>query len=58
VPPHDVTAWTAALHKGLTDADWRRQAGDGGAVEVARYRWQTTAQETIESYRRALKDYG
>ncbi len=58
VSPHDTAAWTAALHKALTDGDWRRQAGADGPAAVARYRWEATAQETIKSYRRALNLYG
>lgn len=57
-PPRETAAWTAALHKALTDAAWRRQAGEGGRVAVERYQWQATAQETVASYRRALKGYG
>lgn len=58
VLPHDTAAWTAALHKALMDDEWRRQAGGDGPAAVARYQWKNTAQETIESYRRALKVYG
>jgi glycosyltransferase involved in cell wall biosynthesis len=54
VPPHDTAAWSAALHRALTDVNWRRQAADRGPVEAARYRWEATAQETIDSYRRAV----
>jgi glycosyltransferase involved in cell wall biosynthesis len=58
VPPHDTAAWTAALRRALTDEEWRCQSAESGLVEAARYRWQMTAQETIESYRRAVKGYG
>ena len=54
VPPREIVAWTGALYRALTDAEWRRQAGEGGPAEVARYRWEATAQATIASYRRAL----
>jgi glycosyltransferase involved in cell wall biosynthesis len=59
VPPRDTAAWTAALHRALTDAGWRQEAVERGLVEAARYRWEVTAQETIASYRRAeLNAYG
>jgi glycosyltransferase involved in cell wall biosynthesis len=59
VPPHDTVAWTAMLHRALTDVNWRHEAAEGGPVEAARYRWEATVQETIASYRRAAKNaYG
>jgi glycosyltransferase involved in cell wall biosynthesis len=58
VPPHETAAWTAALRRALTDEDWRRQAAERSPVEAARYHWDATAQETIASYRRAVKAYG
>ncbi len=57
VPPHETAAWSDALYRALTDEDWRLQAAGNGPVEAARYRWQATAQETIASYRRAVKAY-
>jgi glycosyltransferase involved in cell wall biosynthesis len=54
VAPHDVDAWTHALHIALTDANWREQASQRGLEEVKRYTWQSTAGATIRSYQCAL----
>ncbi len=54
LPPHDVSAWVEALRHTAADADWRRQARTAGLQSADRYRWETTARQTIESYRRAL----
>ncbi|MFW5748182.1 MAG: glycosyltransferase family 4 protein [Chloroflexota bacterium] len=55
VPPHDVAAWTAALHQASTDATWRAHAAARGQREVERYSWAHTACITVTSYQRALK---
>lgn len=54
LPPHDPTAWTRALRHQAQDAEWREQARIAGLQAAARYRWETTAQQTIDSYKRAL----
>ncbi len=54
IPPHEVGAWTEALRRAYDDADWRRAARERGLESAARYRWERTAQQTIESYRRAV----
>jgi glycosyltransferase involved in cell wall biosynthesis len=58
VAPHETESWRDALHKALTDMEWRRKAAHDGPVEAARFQWSSTAQETIASYRRAINDYG
>jgi glycosyltransferase involved in cell wall biosynthesis len=54
LPPHDIDAWTDALHRALVDSDWREAARQQGFREAARYSWDNTARETLASYRRAL----
>lgn len=54
LPPHDVTAWTAALRRAHADENWRAQASQQGLQEATRYRWAETARLTVESYQRAL----
>jgi glycosyltransferase involved in cell wall biosynthesis len=54
LPPHEPTVWTEALRRNAHDADWRAQARTAGLQLATRYRWETTAQQTIDSYRRAL----
>jgi alpha-1,3-rhamnosyl/mannosyltransferase len=55
VPPGDVGRWTEALRQARDDADWRSTARQRGFAEAARYTWQNTARQTVESYRKALK---
>jgi glycosyltransferase involved in cell wall biosynthesis len=58
VAPYDTTAWSEALYKALKDSAWRQKAAQSGLLEAARFQWNSTAQETIASYRRAVNDYG
>lgn len=52
--PHDPTIWANALRHNAHDAEWREHASAAGLQLATRYRWETTAQQTIDSYRRAL----
>lgn len=54
VPPHDVSAWSAALRRAWEDASWRDEARERGLRQAARYTWAGTAQQTVESYRKAM----
>lgn len=54
LPPHDPSAWAEALRHNAHDAEWRAHARITGLQSAARYRWETTAQQTIDSYKRAL----
>jgi hypothetical protein len=56
VPPHDIKAWTHALHTAKVDVNWRAQASEQGFREAARYRWEDTARQTVKSYQCALED--
>jgi glycosyltransferase involved in cell wall biosynthesis len=55
LPPHDVSAWTAALQQVYHDAAWRTLASERGLHKAQQFDWANTAQQTIASYRRALK---
>lgn len=57
LPPHDPTVWTQALRHNAHDTEWREHARRAGLQSAARYRWETTAQQTIDSYRRALSGH-
>lgn len=54
LPPHDIEAWTQALHQAYHDADWREEARTNGLKKAAQFQWQTMATLVYESYRRAL----
>jgi glycosyltransferase involved in cell wall biosynthesis len=54
LPPHDVEAWTDALALAYQDVNWRSAASQNGQQEASRYRWQTTARQTLRSYQCAL----
>src|SRR5262249_42829514 len=56
LPPHDVHAWTATLQRVYRDSTWREQARAAGLQEAQRFRWDSAARLTIESYQRALTD--
>jgi glycosyltransferase involved in cell wall biosynthesis len=54
VPPHDVSAWVAALGQAMHDRQWRTDAARRGLTEAKRYDWRATARQTVASYQRAL----
>ena len=54
LPPHDVDAWTDALRRARMDANWREAAREQGYREAARYHWDETARQTVDSYQKAL----
>lgn len=54
IPPQDVDAWENALHQAYHDANWRDSAREKGLIAAQQFRWETTAQLTLESYRRAI----
>jgi glycosyltransferase involved in cell wall biosynthesis len=55
--PYDLSQWTEALHRAFHDDVWREQTQNLGLQEAQRYRWSSTAQATIASYRRALESH-
>jgi glycosyltransferase involved in cell wall biosynthesis len=54
LPPDDVSAWQTALHHALTDSAWRAEQSERGRSRAARFTWQHTAHQTLESYQKAL----
>lgn len=54
LPPHDTTAWTETLRSVYHDAAWRQAAREAGLQKAQQFRWETTAQQTLDSYRRAM----
>jgi glycosyltransferase involved in cell wall biosynthesis len=50
----DAAAWTAALRRASQDAAWRETARERGFAAAARYTWNHTARETVNSYQRAI----
>jgi glycosyltransferase involved in cell wall biosynthesis len=55
LPPHDVSAWTAALTAILQDrAAAEHRAAAARPAAILRFAWPTAAKSAIESYRRAL----
>jgi glycosyltransferase involved in cell wall biosynthesis len=56
VPPTDTDAWTVALRTAFHDDNWRTQAGLEGRALARALTWQATAQTTIETYRKALRE--
>lgn len=55
VPPDDVMGWTEALRCAAADGEWRAEAQERSLREAARFSWEITARQTLESYRRALE---
>lgn len=53
VPPHDESAWTAALQHAIHDADWRAKSGAAGIRRAGGFTWRETAQQMLGVYRAA-----
>ncbi len=54
LPPTDVEAWAEALARLLTDHAARAELAQRGQERARRFRWELTARQTAEAYRRAL----
>lgn len=54
VNPDDTSALTESLRRAAQDAAWRLSARDAGLAQAALFSWRTTAERTIESYRKGL----
>lgn len=54
LPPDDVPAWTAALARAVDDPEWRATSSENSRKRAAHFTWHTTAQRTVESYKKAL----
>ena len=55
VDPTDVEALALAMESVLSDQELRRQMQAAGLAQARRFSWETAAQGTVESYRRALR---
>jgi glycosyltransferase involved in cell wall biosynthesis len=54
LPPHDVAAWTEGLAGCISDNTWRGEQGELARMRAGRFTWLRTAEQTVNSYRRAL----
>lgn len=54
LPPDDIGAWTHALARAATDLDWRERQSKNALEQVKQFTWAQTAQQTVNSYRKAL----
>ncbi len=54
LPPTDVDAWAETLARLLDDPATRAEMAAQGRQHARRFRWDFTARQTVESYRRAL----
>jgi glycosyltransferase involved in cell wall biosynthesis len=54
LPPMDATAWTEGLAFCIRDSVWRAEQGEQARLRAARLTWRRTAEETVNSYRKAL----
>lgn len=48
--PHDKNAMFAAIKRGLTDEDTRRELVESGARQIRKYSWKKCAEETLRVY--------
>jgi glycosyltransferase involved in cell wall biosynthesis len=55
LPPDDVAAWRDAIQHSIEDTAWRRERRERGLERAKMFTWESTARQTIESYRRALQ---
>jgi len=54
VPPDDVEALSAALHRALTDAVLRQELSSKGPARAATFTWEETARRTVAVYHQVL----
>jgi glycosyltransferase involved in cell wall biosynthesis len=52
--PHDVAAWTEGLARCIGDGNWRSEQGERAWMRAGRFTWLRTAEQTVDSYRKAL----
>ncbi len=57
VAGHRTEDWTAALSSALADPDRLRQMGVAAATHAAKFSWDHTAAELLDSYHRALVSF-
>ncbi len=56
IPPLDVAAWRDTLHTLLNDPDHQADLARRGRRHARQFDWSRTAQQTADSYRRALSE--
>ncbi len=54
VPPEDVDAWAAALHRVLSDRELRQTMSRKGLERSKQFSWEKAARETLDTYRKAV----
>jgi glycosyltransferase involved in cell wall biosynthesis len=55
IAPDDIDGWRSALHRVITDDDWRGRLRHGAIEAANRFSWQRSAQETVDVYRKTLQ---
>lgn len=55
VPPSDELALSAAIRKVLTSTDLRQKLAVKGPLQAAKFKWETTAHQTLEIYQQVLQ---
>jgi len=53
--PEDVAGIAEAIERLLSDRDLAERLARAGREQAARFSWERTAEQTVESYRRALQ---
>jgi alpha-1,3-rhamnosyl/mannosyltransferase len=51
INPSDPKGWHDAMHKVITDADWRQSLREGAARWAAGFTWEACATHTLQVYR-------
>ncbi len=54
VPPEDVEAWAAALHRVIDDERLQDDLSQKGVARAKTFSWEKAARETLETYRKAV----
>ena len=54
VDPHDTRAWVQAMHRVLTDSDYRCMMAQAGYEVAHRFSWEKAAQKTALLYRQVV----
>jgi glycosyltransferase involved in cell wall biosynthesis len=54
LPPDDVAAWTEGLARCIHSAGWRAEHGERARLRATSFTWTRTAEQIIDSYRKAL----
>lgn len=54
LPPDDIGAWTEALARCISDQVWREERGERSRIRARQFTWLQTAEQTVNSYRKAL----